>query len=115
MNVLMFPRPTDRPEVHHEGHGPFAADRPAPVLRHPHVRHNRTGILQRKTSPLLHTHTRHPGYKLPLHCEITSVNLAVYKWNQNGLVWVHLVQFVRVNKPQETVFYSDFRTIKGCC
>lgn len=39
-------RPADCSEVHHEGHDPAATDRPALVLRHPHVRHHWSGVLQ---------------------------------------------------------------------
>lgn len=46
-------RPADRAEVHHEGHDPAAPDRPVAVLRHPHVRHYRSGVLQREAPPHL--------------------------------------------------------------
>ena len=46
-------RPADRAEVHHEGHDPAAPDRSPAVLCHPHVRHHRSGVLQREASPHL--------------------------------------------------------------
>lgn len=57
-------RPTDCPEVHHEGHDPAAPDRPSLVLRHPHVCNHRPGVLQREASPNMPAICRNPRYDL---------------------------------------------------
>lgn len=52
-------RPADCVEVHHEGHGAPAADRPPALLRHPDVRYHRLGVLQREAAPrMLHEQFR---------------------------------------------------------
>lgn len=41
-------RPAGGAKVHHEGYDPSAADWPALVRGHPHVRHHRLGVLHGK-------------------------------------------------------------------
>ena len=100
-------RPADRPEVYHEGHGSSAADRPAALLCHPHVRHHRSGVLQRQTALHLHGTAWNTGYT-QTHC------ICLYMYSTQDLYLYRMCIICTSTVYEELISGAAFSIVDSC-
>lgn len=98
------PRSADCAEVHHEGHGSPAANRPAALLCHPHVCHHWSGVLQREAAPHLWTTARNTRWVLFHHWALVLQTEALYEvieitQHKEGAVSIHYFRWDCLFQP----------------